>query len=106
MTARAFVIAIEKYSKGLQGLPDLPGCNADAEIFIKWLREKKGVKSADIRCCAGKGFKWRTAGTTSDEIISELGKCMKDWADKTDEFYFFYSGHGFSSSTSLWDKSV
>src|SRR5215204_4180544 len=111
MTARAFVIAIEDYSKGTF-LPNLPGCNADAEIFIKWLLDKKGVKPADIRCCSGKDIKegkdlkWRTTGTTSSEIIAELGKCMTEWADKTEEFYFFFSGHGFSSSTATWEKSV
>lgn len=111
MTARAFVIAIEDYSKGTF-LPNLPGCNADAEIFIKWLLDKKGVKPADLRCCSGKGagddkeLKWRTTGTTSGEIIAELGKCMTDWADKTEEFYFFFSGHGFTSATATWEKSV
>jgi hypothetical protein len=111
MTARAFVIAIEDYSKGTF-LPNLPGCNADAEIFIQWLLDKKGVKPADLRCCSGKGvndgtdLKWRTTGTTSGEIIAELGKCMTDWADKTEEFYFFFSGHGFSSSTATWEKSI
>jgi hypothetical protein len=111
MTARAFVIAIEDYSKGTF-LPNLPGCNADAEIFIKWLLDKKGVKPADLRCCSGrdikegKELKWRTNGTTSGEIIAELGKCMTEWADKTEEFYFFFSGHGFSSATATWEKSI
>ena len=111
MTARAFVIAIEDYSKGTF-LPNLPGCNGDAEIFIQWLLDKKGVKPADIRCCSGKDIKdgkdlkWRTTGTSSSEIIAELGKCMNDWADKTEEFYFFFSGHGFSSSTATWEKSI
>ncbi|MDT7603382.1 MAG: hypothetical protein QOF61_1379 [Acidobacteriota bacterium] len=105
MPARAFVIAIEDYSRG-NFLPSLPGCNKDAETFIAWLREKKGVAPADILCCAGDGFKGRTTGTTSAEIIAELGKCVTNWADKTDEFYFYFSGHGFSYSTSPWEKSV
>lgn len=117
MAARAFVIAIEDYGAG-NFLPPLPGCNRDADSFIRWLLEKKlkNVKpeqvSDFIRCCSGKDIaegkdlEWRTAGTTSGEIISELAKCVKLWADRTDEFYFFYSGHGFSYSNSAWEKSV
>lgn len=105
MPARAFIIAIEDYGKG-KFLPSLAGCNRDAEIFMQWLLDKKGVKSDSILCCAGKGFKGRTNGTTSVEIIEELAKAVTNWADKTDEFYFFFSGHGFSYSTSVWEKSV
>ncbi|HVF68361.1 MAG TPA: caspase family protein [Pyrinomonadaceae bacterium] len=117
MAARAFVIAIEDYGAG-NFLPPLPGCNRDADSFIRWLLEKKlkNVKpeqvSDFIRCCSGKDIaegkdlEWRTAGTTSGEIISELAKCVKLWADRTEEFYFFYSGHGFSYSNSAWEKSV
>jgi hypothetical protein len=117
MAARAFVIAVEDYSAG-NFLPSLEGCNRDAEVFIRWLLEKKlkGVAPESLndhlRCCSGKGLadgkelEWHTAGTTSSEIIRELGKCVKDWADRTDEFYFFFSGHGFSYSNSTWEKSV
>src|SRR3954467_235232 len=111
MAVRAFVIAVEDYSQG-DFLPSLEGCNRDAESFILWLLEKKlkDVKPASVkdyvRCCSSKALKWRTAGTTSGEIIAELGKCVKEWADHTDEFYFFFSGHGFSYSTSPWEKSV
>ena len=117
MAARAFVIAIEDYGAG-NFLPPLPGCNRDADGFIRWLLEKKlkNVKPEQvpdfIRCCSGKDItegkdlEWRTAGTTSGEIIAELAKCVKLWADRTDEFYFFYSGHGFSYSNSAWEKSV
>src|SRR5215210_6065451 len=105
MPARAFVIAIEDYSRG-NFLPNLPGCNRDAEIFIQWLLDHKSVKPGDILCCAGAGFKGRTTGTTSSEIITELGKAVTNWADKTDEFYFYFSGHGFSYSTAAFQKSV
>ncbi|HEV7891670.1 MAG TPA: caspase family protein [Pyrinomonadaceae bacterium] len=117
MAARAFVIAIEDYGAG-NFLPPLPGCNRDADGFIRWLLEKKfkNVKPEDVpnflRVCSGKDInegkdlEWRTAGTTSGEIIAELAKCVKLWADRTDEFYFFYSGHGFSYSNSAWEKSV
>lgn len=117
MAARAFVIAIEDYGAG-NFLPSLPGCNRDADGFIRWLLEKKlkNVKpeqvSDFIRCCSGKDIaegkdlEWRTAGTSSGEIIAELARCVKAWADRTDEFYFFYSGHGFSYSNSAWEKSV
>src|SRR3712207_6775905 len=117
MAARAFVIAIEDYGAG-NFLPPLPGCNRDAESFIRWLLEKKmpNVKRESvpdfIRCCSGKDItegkdlEWRAAGTTSDEILEELAACMELWADRTDEFYFFFSGHGFSYSNNTWEKSV
>ena len=111
MAARAFVIAIEDYGEG-NFLPSLEGCDRDAESFIRWLLEKKfkDVKAEDLpkflRCCSSKGLEWRTTGTTSGEIIAELARCVKDWADRTDEFYFFFSGHGFSYSDSAWQKSV
>ena len=105
MTARAFVIAIEKYGKG-KALPNLPGTNKDAEVFIEWLVNKKGVKRSDILCCADKSVKARTTGTTSSEIIAELAKAVEKWADKTEEFYFYFSGHGFSYSTSTFEKSI
>ena len=111
MAARAFVIAIEDYQKG-GFLPPLEGCNRDAESFIRWLLEKKfkDVKAEDVpkflRCCSNEKLEWRTAGTTANEIIDELAKCVRDWADQTNEFFFFFSGHGFSYSDSAWQKSV
>jgi len=105
MTARAFVIAIQNYSKG-KSLPNLPGTNKDAEAFIRWLIDKKGVKPADILCCAEKTIKARTTGTTSNEIIAELAKAVNNWADKTEELYFYFSGHGFSYSASAFEKSI
>ena len=105
MTARAFVIAVEDYSKG-SFLPSLPGTNAQAEEFIKWLIETKKVKKSNILCCADKKVKARTNGTTRAEIIAELAKAVNKWADATEEFYFYFSGHGFSYSTSAFEKSV
>jgi hypothetical protein len=105
MTARAFVIAIQNYSKG-KFLPNLPGTNKDADAFIRWLVDKKGVKPANILCCADKTVKSRTTGTTSGEIIAELAKAVNNWADKTEELYFYFSGHGFSYSTSAFEKSI
>jgi Caspase domain len=117
MASRAFVIAIEDYGEG-NYLPSLDGCNRDAEIFIRWLMEKKlkNVKPESLpdflRCCSGKAFaggpelEWRTAGTTSVEILRELGQFVKKWAGLTEEFFFFFSGHGFSYANSAWEKSV
>lgn len=105
ITPRAFVIAIEKYGKG-KSLPHLPGTNKDAEVFIDWLVNTKGVKRSNIFCCANESVKARTTGTTASEIIAELARAVKKWADKTDEFYFYFSGHGFSYSTSTFAKSI
>lgn len=105
MTARAFVIAVEDYGKG-NFLPSLPGTNDQAEEFIQWLVQTKKVKKADILCCADAAVKARTTGTTRAEIIAELAKAVNQWADSTEEFYFYFSGHGFSYSTSAFEKSV
>lgn len=111
MPARAFVIAIEDYAAG-NFLESLTGVNDAAAVFIRWLIEKKGVKAADIVCCAGKKFsagpkfKKPTAGTKRAEIVAQLAKVLKDWANKTDEFYFYFSGHGFSYADKPWEKAV
>lgn len=103
MTARAFVIAIEDYSAG-NYLPNLPGAHADADHFIKWLIENKGVKKESIICCAGDQSAWRTHGTTHAEIVAALIQLVADWADQTTELYFFFSGHGFSFQESPANK--
>lgn len=111
MPARAFIIAIEDYKKG-NFLESLTGVNEGAAVFVRWLVERKGVKPADIVCCAGKKFsagpvfKKPTAGTTRPEIVAELARVLKDWANKTEEFYFYFSGHGFSYADSPWEKAV
>jgi hypothetical protein len=105
MTARAFVIAVEDYGKG-NFLPSLPGTNDQAEEFIQWLVQTKKIKKADILCCADPKVKARTTGTTRAEIIAELAKAVNQWADSTEEFYFYFSGHGFSYSTSAFEKSI
>jgi hypothetical protein len=97
MTVRALIIAIEDY-KGF--LPSLPGTNHAAEEFRRWLMEKKGVDPQLIQACIDGGYAWRTAGTSSGEIIAELKKLRNAGANSMEEFYFFFSGHGFSTPVS------
>jgi Caspase domain len=104
MTARAFLIAVEDYSQG--ALPVLKGPASDAELFRQWLTECKKVEKASIYCCADQTCEWRTAGTNREEILDELERFVKNFADKTDEMFFFFSGHGFSYSSSAWAESV
>jgi hypothetical protein len=97
MTVRALIIAIEDYNGAL---PSLPGTNVAAEEFRRWLMEKKGVDPQAIQACIADSYSWRTAGTTSGEIIAELKKLRNVGADSMEELYFFFSGHGFSSPVS------
>ncbi|HEX5736273.1 MAG TPA: caspase family protein [Blastocatellia bacterium] len=105
MTARAFIVAIEDYSDSTSLATQLPGTNKDAKAFRDWFletklkpknEEERKKAEASILACAGPSCEWRTTGTTHDEIVKELLKMVKDWKDKTDELYFYFSGHGFS----------
>jgi hypothetical protein len=96
MNARGFIVAIEDYSLSNSLATQLPGTNRDAEAFRDWLLKTKKVDEASILACAGPACAWRTTGATHDEIVQELLKLVKDWKDKTDELYFYFSGHGFS----------
>ena len=109
MTARAFIIAIEKYDT----LPTLDGVNVDANSFYSWLVDKKGLRPDSIFGCADKTVcPWATTGTTVGEIVNELFNLwrkvtqMADTGDATTEFYFFYSGHGLANTKTSNDKPV
>ena len=97
VTRRGFIIAIENYAKITGGLVStLPGTHQAADDFHSWLINEQGLSSSDIYYCAeDASIAARTAGATSNDIINELAKLMKEGKDKTDELYFFYSGHGF-----------
>jgi hypothetical protein len=96
MNARAFIVAIEDYSASTVLATQLAGTNQDAEAFRDWLVNTKKLDPASILACASSACAWRTTGTTHDEIVQELLKLVRNWKDKTDELYFYFSGHGFS----------
>lgn len=96
MATRGLIIAIEKYGHSYSLARELPGTNADADLFRQWLIEKKQVTPADIFCCAGPECAWRTTGPTRPEIIETLAQLVTTGQDKTEELYVFFSGHGFA----------
>jgi len=97
MNQRAFIIAIEDYPLSSVLARQLPGTNEGAEAFRNWLIKKKKAPAENILACAGHSCKWRTTGTTHDEIVAELQKLAQLCRDENnDELYFYFSGHGFS----------
>ena len=107
--ARAFIIAIEEY----ETLPHLEGVNKDANQFYEWLVKEKKLSKDSIFACADKRFcPWATTGTKASEITTELFNLWQkvmQWADAgdaTDEFFFYYSGHGFANTKTSNDKPV
>ncbi|MEP7153018.1 MAG: caspase family protein, partial [Nitrospira sp.] len=95
--ARAFIIAIEDYPNSTALAQQLSSTNAGAENFLDWLINIKNLDRKSILACAGAACKWRTTGTTHDEIVAELQKLSRNWQqDNNDELYFYFSGHGFS----------
>ncbi len=96
MPARALVIAIENYANSNSLARQLPGTNAAAAGFIKWLREKKNLDDKAIYCCADAAVAGRTAGTNRYEIVNELARLFQEGRNQTEELYVFFSGHGFA----------
>jgi Caspase domain len=100
MAARALIIAIEDYPQSTNLAPQLPGTNSDAQEFRQWLIDKKHLDENNILACTTSKFAWRTTGTTYDEIVSALQAISSKWKDEdNEEFYFYFSGHGFSYKT-------
>lgn len=111
MPARAFIIAIENYNNSREALAKiLPNTNDDAVQFRQWLIEVKKVDKDLIVFCIDGNYEGRTTGTTRREIEDAL-KALVDGRDMivagqvktfppaanfTEEFYFYFSGHGFT----------
>jgi hypothetical protein len=100
---RALIIAIEEYPKAEGVSKKLEGTNDAAVRFYKWLVETKKVSSSDIAVCAGKELiaGQPVTGTTMADIVEALAGVFARGKDKTSDFFFFYSGHGF-----CWQKSA
>jgi hypothetical protein len=109
MPPRAFIIAIENYPKA-EGLANkLPDTNKTGNDFYEWfvknkiepLRQKHpNDPKLDLKelvvGCVDQPYEWRTTGTTADEILNEWYRFINKYKDKTEELYFFWSGHGFT----------
>ena len=99
---RALVIAIENYPKA-EGLSrKLEGTTDAAARFCKWLVDTRKVAPENIAICAekelipGQPF----TGTTLGDILDALTNLITSGKDKTADFFFLFSGHGF-----CWEKS-
>ncbi|MDX6404594.1 MAG: hypothetical protein QOH70_2049 [Blastocatellia bacterium] len=107
MPRRAFIVAIEKYDKSKEALAsELVGTNDAALSFRDWCINKKDVDKANISFCAGPECADRTTGTTRSEITQALGDLLDAGRYKTEELYFFFSGHGFSYPTAPFGAAV
>lgn len=115
MPARAFIVAIENYGNSRETLAkSLPHTNDDAVKFRQWLIDNKKVDEYLIAFCVDGNYEGRTTGTTRSEIKDALkafvdggtltvGGQVKTFplaANATEEFYFYFSGHGFTYPTS------
>jgi hypothetical protein len=97
MAKRAFIIAIENYTRMQEGLNStLPGTHKNALAFRKWLIDTQKLDKRDIFFCTeDKKLKGRTADATRSAIKEELSRFKAVARDTTDDMFFYFSGHGF-----------
>src|ERR1700674_5738192 len=102
MTFRALIIGIEEYPDVRDGsiAKSLPGTSKSASDFRNWLLAKwkaEGVKPADTQIvfCASPPQEGGT-GATSEDIQTAILEIKDKGQSATEEFYFFFSGRGFS----------
>ena len=95
MAIRGLIVAIENYSKARDIAPSLGNTNRAGDAFYDWLVKDKKVAPANIRYCTDAKGPKRTAGTSRDEILDQFRDIAVNYRDKTEELYFFFSGHGF-----------
>lgn len=79
MTVRALVV-------GVPG-PGIPDAGAEARAFADWLRATKG---ADVDLCV------TAEDTTAGALVRRIARLTRPDLGATDEFYFYFSGHGAS----------
>ncbi|WP_315755859.1 MULTISPECIES: caspase family protein [unclassified Bradyrhizobium] len=102
MPYRALIIGIENYAAVDDGslAKSLPGTVESAGNFRDWISEKwkaEGVADADTQMivCSEPALPGGRPATTKN-ILSAILELKRDGQGATDEFYFFFSGHGFS----------
>lgn len=95
MTTVGWIVAISKYSKasGILGA-GLADPSPITDRFRDWLIEVKGAEpDAILYNTDNESARGRTGGTTSADVLESL-KVIRTVQD-CDEFFFWYSGHGF-----------
>jgi hypothetical protein len=100
MKSRALIIAVQRYgtSRDRSIGQELPYTVKGAADFREWLLTTKKVEEQDILFCTEPGVEGSTGGTTRDELAAALKQLVDGGADATSELFFYFSGHGFSSS--------
>lgn len=110
MPSRALIIAIEEYPNSQSMANRLPGTNEGALAFLNWLIQKKEIAPQAIQLCAGTGCDGPPGvvkrDTTRKDIIQAISSLVAEGKDNTPEFFFFFSGHGFSFKNAPWGKPV
>lgn len=102
MPYRALIIGIENYAAVDDGslAKSLPGTVKSAGDFRDWLSAKwkaEGVADANTQMivCSEPALPGGRLATTKS-ILSAVLELKRDGQGSTDEFFFFFSGHGFS----------
>lgn len=97
MAKRGFIVAIEDYAQMSEGLAkQLPGTHDSALAFRRWLIDEQDVAESDIFFCTEKpDLEGRTADATRNDIVREIGKLITAGQDETEQFFFYFAGHGF-----------
>jgi hypothetical protein len=93
--ARAFIVAIQKYSQGTGLKEELAGTHDAAREFYRWLTQTKTIAASDIFYFADDDAGPNRRDATAAEILKGLRDLVEAGADNTPELYFFFSGHGF-----------
>src|SRR5262249_15776138 len=102
MPYRALIIGIENYAAVEDGslAKSLPGTVKSAGDFKDWLSAKwraEGVGETDTQMiiCSEPALSGGRPATTKS-ILSAILELKRDGQGATDEFFFFFSGRGFS----------
>ncbi len=121
MSDRALIIAIWKYA-GVQGLAPvtLDAVQPGAEKFYTWLTQTRNVPPANILVCSdGLTLPDHPASATIDgtsiplvykstftEIAQAIGNLVSFAPNRTEDFFVYYAGHGFSYRGNPNDQGV
>jgi len=101
MPARALIIAIEDYpdvqggtfARKLTGTLQA-GLDFRSWLIGKWTTEKRPDADTELLFCSEPPQPFGT-GATQQDILTALARLRDDGQNQTDEFFFFFSGHGF-----------
>ena len=96
MAKRAFIIAIENYAQMEESLGvTLANTHKHAVEFRRWLIDVQKVADSDIFFCTeDPTVQGRTSDATRLAVKNALELFKNQFKDKTDDLYFYFSGHG------------